>query len=75
MDETTKQALNNAKSIIKTVIEIAESISEICALLNLDGLTVKQKIGIETAVNLLNHSRGELLKATYPNDDLFGINN
>ncbi len=75
MDKVTEQALDNAKSIIKSVIEIAEPISEICALLNLDGLTVKQKMRIETAVNLLNLSRGELLKATYPNDDLFGINN
>ncbi len=67
--------MDNDKGIIKSAIEIAELIADICALLNLDGLTVKQKIRIETAVNLLNLSRGELLKATYPNDDLFGINN
>lgn len=72
MDETTKQALDNAGKIIKSVMEMAESASGISALINLDGLTASQKMRIETAINLVNIGRSELLRATYPNDDIFG---
>lgn len=72
MDETTKQALDNAEKIIKSVMEMAESASGISALINLDGLTASQKMRIETAINLVNIGRSELLRATYLNDDIFG---
>lgn len=72
MDEATKQALDNAQTIIKSVLDLAKPASDITALISLDGLTACQKMRIETAINLINLSRGELLRATYPNDDLFG---
>ena len=72
MDEATKQALDNAGKIIKSVIEMTEPASGISALLSLDGFTATRKMRIETALNLVNIGRSELLRATYPNDDIFG---
>ena len=70
MDEMTKQALNNATTIIKFVLDMKQPINDMTALANLDGLTAKQKVRIETAINLINLSRSELLRATYPNIDI-----
>lgn len=70
MDKTAKQALNNATTIIKFVLDMKQPINDMAALANLDGLTAKQKVRIETAINLINLSRSELLRATYPNIDI-----
>ncbi len=43
MDEMTKQALNNATTIIKFVLNMKQPINDMTALANLDGLTAKQK--------------------------------
>lgn len=46
MDEMTKQALNNATTIIKFVLNMKQPINDMTALANLDGLTAKQKVRI-----------------------------
>lgn len=72
MDKAAKRAIDNAQIIIKSFLDLAKPVSKISALSSLDGLTINQKIRIETAIKLINMSREELLRATYPNDDLFG---
>ncbi len=72
MDKETQQSIENAKCIIEAVMNISASTAKVMDLSNLQGLTSCQKKRIDTSLNLISIVRAELLKATYPNDDIFG---
>ncbi len=63
----------NAKIIIEALNVLIEPTIKIVQLTELSGLTQTQKNRLEASLNYLHLGRIELLKATYPNDDFFGL--